>query len=243
MTLWAIHLNPRLSLVSDDLVLPPEQVQSFDEAHQLAAHLAQLRGAETARILQAEQAARDAGYAAGLKQGQLLAQAQLQEQGARELTKAVLRLNAQAQQEQVALQETVVSLALLVVRRIAAGLAREEVLAHLAQQALDHLAVEAAQATGAPHPLACVVRVHPSLLHAVQARVQSDAPEAAAHVHWRADANLAPLDCEVDTPGGRLLAGLETQLQRVQAALLNAQTQAQAQPQLDPQRRSEMRVQ
>lgn len=210
-----LHADPQLSLATDRLLLPPEQAPALADALALAKALAQLRDEEAARV----QAAVAAGRAAGYAEGQALGHAQGVQQAAAVLATTVRQLDTRATAEAAELQQQVVALALLVVRRIAAELAPEAVLAALARQAFEHLAVDAA--AGAPP---CQLRLHPVLLPAVQAQLAGQHPG----LRVIADDSLAPLDCVLDTPGGRLLAGLETQLARVQASLsrLPAETRA-----------------
>jgi type III secretion protein L len=111
------------------------------------------------------------------------------------------------------LHEALVPLALLVVRRVAGTLAPPEVLTALLRQAVQQV-LDPLQPDGGDGS-ACVVRLHPSLLPLVQQQLGADAP----HFNCQPDALLAPLDLVIETPSARVLAGLETQLQRVQAAL------------------------
>lgn len=210
-----VHMHPRLSLATDDLLLPPEQAPAFADALALAAALARLHDDETARVQAALAAARAQGLAEGLAQGR----GEALQAGAQALAATTRRLGQQAAEEAQALEQQVVALALLVVRRIAADLAPEDVLAALARQAFEHLATRQASTAGteASGPQAwqgCRLRLPPALLAAVQAHL-GDMPG----LRLVADEQLSALDCILDTPSGRLLAGLETQLARVQARL------------------------
>jgi type III secretion protein L len=217
-----LHRHPALAVSADSAWVPAEQAEPLREALALAQQTGALLDAQAARVQQAEQAGRAAGHAEGLALGLRSAQ----QAGAEQLAQTLGLLNEQAQAQHAALREAVVSLSLLVVRRMAAQLAPQTVLAALAQQALDQLAGEAAaEHGGAPGKPLTVVRLHPSLLDAVRAKVSDPLPGASTGmtVQWRADDTLAPMDCVIDTPNGRLLAGLEAQLQRVQAVLSQAQ--------------------
>jgi flagellar biosynthesis/type III secretory pathway protein FliH len=212
-----LHTSPYLSLASDQLLLAPDQAPAFANALALAEALAQLRDEEAGRV----QAAVAAGHAQGLAEGLAEGRAEALQKAARDTADTTQRLARQAAEEAGQLQEHVVALALLVVRRIAADLAPDVVLAALARQAFEHLASTRGPATGEGAGglpwQACQLRLHPSQLQAVQVQL-ADAPG----LHLVADDSLAPLDCVLDTPGGRLLAGLETQLARVQARLARA---------------------
>ncbi len=216
MTFICVHRAGGTALSTDRVVLAPPEVQRLADAQALADALAQLHRSEHQRIDAAQRAAHAAGHAQGLAEGLRLAQ----QQGAGQLAEALGRLAQQSQAEQRALREAVITLSLLIVRRIAAALPRVDLLATLARQALDHLAAEQAQRSdlAAASPSACVMRLHPGMLDAVRAQLERDG-ELPVAVEWRADDQLAPLDCVLDTPGGRLLAGLEAQLERVQAVL------------------------
>ncbi|WP_200229267.1 FliH/SctL family protein [Rubrivivax gelatinosus] len=201
---FAVHVDPALSLATDTLLLPPQQAAAFDDALALAAALAALHAEEQARIA----AAVAAGRAAGFEQGRCEAEAAVHEAAAQQLAARVQALVQRHDDELAALSRQVVELALLVLRRVAAELPAEELMAAVAQRLLAPL--QEAGADGGH-----LLRLHPALVEPVRARLQA----RGLHLACRADENLAPLDCVLDTPGGRLLAGLETQLQRVQAAL------------------------
>ena len=209
-----LHTHPRLSLATDQLLLPPEQAPAFADAMALAEALAALRDEEASRV----QAAMAAGHAQGLADGLAQGRNEALETGARETANTVQQLAQQAASEAEQLQSQVVALALLVVRRIAASLAPEAVLAALARQAFEHLAgtrnLAAGHDASTPSWQGCQLRLHPSQLPAVQLQLAD-----ATGLRLVADDSLAVLDCVLDTPGGRLLAGLETQLARVQARL------------------------
>jgi type III secretion protein L len=211
-----VHADARLSLATDQLLLPPDQAPAFADALALAEALDQLRSSEQARV----QAAVAAGRAQGLAEGRTQGLAEAHHSAATELATSLQRLQQQQADDAAALQQQVVALALLVVRRVAAGLAPEAVVAALARQAFEHLA---AARTGAPTEAdspawqGCQLRVHPALLADVQ---QQLGPTPGLRLV--ADEQLAPLDCVLDTPGGRLLAGLETQLTQVRARLAQA---------------------
>lgn len=214
MSFVAVHRGTSLTLVSDRLVLSADEAQHFESAQALAIALETLRDGEAQRIDAAYRAARAAGHAEGHAEG--LREAQ--REGAEQLADALTAVAAQARTEHAALRDAVLTLSLLVVRRMAASLSHADVLTALAQQAFDRLVAEQAQPGGAESPTACVVRLHGSLLADVRARVEQRGALPLT-IEWRADDALAPMDCMIDTPSGRLLAGLEAQLERVQAVL------------------------
>ena len=206
----AVHAAPGLTLATRRCLVPAAQVQALDDALQLARSLQGLHAGEATRIAQAEQQARAQGLAAGRAQGQAEARAE----AATALAQALRAIEHGVQQQQQQLQAALVPLALLVVRRVLGTLGAEAVTPALVQQALQQVL---APQPGAAMAEACVLRLHPALIESVR-RALGD---SAARVHCQADASLAPLDVVIETPGARVLAGLETQLQRVQAALAN----------------------
>ncbi len=213
-----LHTHPQLSLATDSLLLPPEQAPAFADAMALAEALGRLRDDEASRVQAATATGRAQGLAEGLAQGRQEAQ----QAAAAQLASSVRRLSEQSASDTRALEHQLVSLALLVIRRIAADLAPETVLAALARQALEHLAGQRAGTSAvdpeAPAWRGCQLRLPPALLAAVQAEL-GEVPG----LRLVADDSLAALDCVLDTPAGRLLAGLDTQLNRVQARLAQAE--------------------
>jgi type III secretion protein L len=216
MTFLLLHRDAQLALHSDGLVVGAQHSRALADALDAARALAQLRDSEAERLAAAQQAAEAAGHAAGLRQGRREAA----DAAARPLAHTLQTLAAQARSQQAALREAVPALALLVLRRLAATLPRDEVLVALLRQALDQIGAELAPAGGARGG-ACVVHLHPDLLEPVRAQLDGD-DAVGLSIEWRADATLAPLDCHIDLPAGRLLAGLEAQLAQVQAALREA---------------------
>lgn len=210
MTFIALHRHGDLTVATDQLLVPPQDVGALNDALALASELAQWHAQEDERLETSRQQGYDDGHREGFAQGE----ADARETAAATLAHTVERLVNEAQAQHAQLREAVIPLALLVVRRVAAALAPADTVSALVAQALDHIAAEEARRRGGNEARACVVRVHPSLLPALQQRFASH-----GHLEWRGDDALAPLDCMIDTPDGRLLAGLEAQLERVQAVL------------------------
>ena len=202
MSYVALFSTEDVNVATARRVLPAEELRALDDAQDLIAALQASREAQGVRLATAADAARDAGYAQGLAEGRRAAQEQFaQEQAA---------LAAVAQRERAALRQqaeaSVAMLALEVVRKLAGELDTAELVAALARQALRQLVDD--------EPVTLVV--HPLAVDRVRER-------AAAGTHGLAitvqeDAALAPLDCRLVTRSGTTLAGLDTQLRRLESA-------------------------
>jgi type III secretion protein L len=209
-TWLAVHHAPGLTLATRQWLIPPEQVGALADCTALAAELATLREREQSRIEAAERNAQAHGFERGRAEGREQARAV----AAQALAERLLAHAAAEAAERQQLQAALVPLALLVVRRVAGTLAPPEVLTALVRQAVQQV-LDPLQRTDSDGPARCVVRLHPTLLGPVRERLGDDA----ARFSCTPDATLAPLDVVIETPSARVLAGLETQLQRVQAAL------------------------
>jgi type III secretion protein L len=198
---------PTLSLATRQWLIPPEQAAALADCTSLAAALAALHDREHSRIEQAAQQA----HAEGVAQGQAAGREQALQEAATALSAKLQAWAQQEAQERRQLHDALVPLALLVVRRIAGSLAPPETLAALLRQAVQQV-LDPMHSDGAER---CVVRLHPELLAPVMERLGDEA----GRFSCQADATLAPLDVVIETPSARVLAGLETQLQRVQQAL------------------------
>jgi type III secretion protein L len=214
MSFLAVHVDAQLALSTDATLIPPEQVRSFTDALALAEAMGTARDAQAERLA----AARQAGYAEGRAHGLLEGRREAHTSAAEQLADTLSQLHAEQHAQQVGLRAAVLNLSLLLVRRVAATLDREDLLAALIAQAFDRLFADEASGRGAV-PFA--IHLHPQLLDAVQRRFETRAPALA--VEWRADAALAPLDCVVETAAGRVLVGLDAQLERIRAVLSESQ--------------------
>jgi type III secretion protein L len=228
MSFLAVHVDEQLALSTDAVLIPPDQVRAFADALALAEAMCTARDAQAVRLA----AAREAGYAEGRAQGLLEGRREAHTGAAEQLADTLTQLHTEQHSQQADLRAAVLNLSLLLVRRVAATLDREDLLAALIAQAFDRLFADEASGRGAV-PFA--IRLHPQLLGAVQRRFQSQthgrAPALA--IEWRADAALAPLDCIVETAAGRVLVGLDAQLERIRA-VLNEPQHEQHQPSASP---------
>ena len=179
---------PSAVLLTDDPILRRENVAQLAQAAEIVADLEAHR-----------QAARDAAVAEGFAQGRAEGAAK----AARETAETLASVHSALQAERARLRAASAALALDIVRRIAAGLAPEEVLAALAEQAARDLLPE--------EPIA--VRVAPEAVGAVSRRLWP----IGARIEVQGDPDLAAGDCVLDTPSGRTHAGLEVQLKALES--------------------------
>jgi len=204
--LLALLRQPALTLATTSPVLPAEDLQALPDALALCDRLNQLLADEGERIAQAEAQARERGWAEGRAHGEACAR----HDAAQQLQAALSTLAHQQQALQGQLQQAVVTLAMVVLRRLAADLGPVEMVTALLQRAFEQTAGDERWS----------VRVHPQLLPALRERFAAQRGDAADKLHeWVADDSLQPYDCVLESPHGRLLAGLEAELQRVQQAL------------------------
>lgn len=143
-----------------------------------------------------QEEAREKGHQEGMEQGR--------QDAKKELTARLLELEKQYEVRQARVESEIVSLALQVVRKIAADLAPADTLVALATGAVtEQLANRSIS-----------LKVHPEHLEPVQQRLDSlqsnNSPCAIACVV--ADVELQPSDCVLETPDGQVCADLETQL-------------------------------
>lgn len=211
MSYHVLFPGPALSVLANQLIVPAADAPALADALSLAQRLQALLDGETARVQAAEKSGHAAGHAQGLADGARSAQAS----GAQALARTLSQVLAASQAQQAELRDAVLTVSLLIVRRMAAQLGPETVLRALIAQALDQLCSDGL-ATGTP-PDTLVLRLHPSWLAAVREQMAPTTEGLA--IEWRADDSLGPMDCVIDTPQGRLLAGLPAQLERVQTTL------------------------
>ena len=188
MTYLLLSSRPCGALLTDQPVIRREDVGAVRDAAELTAALDALRQATR------EAALRD-GFAQGHAEGAAAA--------ARETAQVLASVHAALQVERDRLRASAGALALDIVRRIAAGLAPDEVLAALAEQAARDLLPE--------EPIR--VRVAPEAAGAVTRRLWT----IDARIEVAADADVTAGECVLDTPSGRTHAGLETQLRALEA--------------------------
>lgn len=200
MSYLVLHGRRSLQVMTDRLVVPAQEVESFATAAELAQALMSLLEDEQRRVEAAEQAGREAGHAAGVAQG--LAEV-------REEFGAAMAKHAQDRQAaQQAARAAVGTLALAVVKKLAASLGAHQLVPALVEQAVVGLL---------PDP-AARVHVHPDVVGAVRDHL--------ARIDFKAevlgDETLAPYDCVLEDGKGRSLLGLDSQLDVIGKALAAA---------------------
>lgn len=188
MTYLLLSSGPSGALLTDQPVIRREDVEAVRDAAELTAALDALR-----------QAARETAQREGFEQGRAEGAAA----AAREAAQTLAQVHAALESERERLRAAAGALAIDIVRRIAAGLAPEEVLAALAEQAARDLLPE--------EPIR--VRVAPEAAGAVERRLWP----LEARIEVTADPDLAAGDCVLDTPSGRTHAGLDVQLRALEA--------------------------
>lgn len=150
--------------------------------------------------------AHEQGFQAGRREG--LASART------EVAQKLIAWEAQARLERSALRESAGALALDVVRRITVALGPDATVQALAERAVREVVAE--------QPL--TVRVAPAAVGGVERRLWP----LNAVVQVTADPALAPTECTVETPGGRIDAGLEVQLAALERAFSDVSVEAAA---------------
>lgn len=199
MSFLAIHRTRHASLATDRPWLDPQEWTACGSAVELLDRLQALNASHAARLQAEIVQAREAGFAAG------------RTEALRNTADALLQRWQSAAERAAAesrdLREAVVALSLQVVQRIATGFPPADLVAALALRASEELVPE--------QP--ATVRVHPDVAAAVGEKLAG-----LKGLEVREDATLAPLDCVFETPTGRVLAGLATQLDGVAQALRGA---------------------
>lgn len=131
------------------------------------------------------------------------------ESGRRMFAAAIVALDQQRAEERRRQAESLVPLAVAVVRKLAPRLG--------AGALVPELAASAVAAAQAAHWM--VVRVHPSLAEAVAAQLGGPRGGAPVTLRVEGDPSLGEFDCEVDTDLGQALGSFEVQLQAIESAL------------------------
>ena len=197
MTYLLLHRTTDGALLTDDPVIPREDVASLSEGIALLSDIQ--RRAETMQT-QRRQALEQA-----VAQGRACGYAEGAEAARREYAERCAELERLTSQYSDRLRQQVVAFSLQIVRRIAGELGDDAVVAALAEKAVRELAAE--------DPV--VIRVHPAQADSVRSHMASIGRQA----DIEADPALAPADCVISSALGRIDAGLQTQLAAIASAL------------------------
>lgn len=218
MSFFSLINAEGVTVVTDRPVIPAAEVGALATALDAARRLSELHERAEERVRAAEEEARKTGHRKGLAVGAATAVERLSER--------LLVLERETEREREALRGRAIDNALDIVRRIAASLGDAETLAALALAAAREL-------------LPCgaiVVQVHPDRFEGVRGRLESlrragesgggtGAEPAPADValHVEIETSLEPGECRLrSSNGATVLAGLETQLRRIERQALAA---------------------
>jgi flagellar biosynthesis/type III secretory pathway protein FliH len=192
-----LHGRRSLQLATNRLLIPADEVGSFVTAAHCAQALTSLLEHERSRVNAALKAAQEIGIEQGRKEGEQAVSAALAE--------AVARMAAELQAQQVAARESVSTLALAVVHKLAASLGASGVVPALIEQAV--LELLPARATR--------VRVSPEALETTRAHLSRLGLDAEVRI----DETLNPFDCVIESAHGQNVVSLDTQLAAIGKAL------------------------
>jgi flagellar biosynthesis/type III secretory pathway protein FliH len=201
MTFVALVRDPSVSFATDQLILRAEEVQTLASAVDIGQRLVRLLAESEQQLALARQVAVDEGHVVGKEAGLLAARDEV----AARLTAMALA----AHHQRLALQGSMARLAIQVVRKLAGEIGAPEMVAGLAQTAAADLLPETS----------LTLRVHPSVVDAVSARMGAAHAGKSLHVEVRADDALDLFDCILDTAFGTTIAGLEDQLKCLETVL------------------------
>lgn len=193
MTYTLLHHSDITRLFARAPLVPADDVGSLRSAIDLLGAASRLHAGLAERVAAAEAEGRAAGHAAGLAEGRAEAErAQAAWLFDAHLASARARAAARADMPRIVIGA---------LRRIAGELAPDVLVAGLAERAVADLAPDTRM----------TVRVAPANAAAVAERLR-----AVPLVTVDPDDRLSPTDCLIETPAGRVLAGLEVQLQTLE---------------------------
>jgi len=189
--------NPEVVIASGKRVFSAEETGALMSIAESADRLQMSVKEEEDRIQQAENDARERGRQEGIAQGREIATA--------ELSKTKLSLVDQANAELSQVRKEVLSLALQVVRKIADGVATDEMLFALATTAAQECLPSKS----------VVLKVHPDSVDGVKARLSEHqvSSDTSHPIHSIvADEDLDHKACVLETDAGQVCADIDTQL-------------------------------
>ncbi len=204
----------KLSFSTDQLIIPAQNVALFNDVLDANKNLTKILYEFEQRVEDAEKKGFEAGFEKGRQDGMDFSRREIAEQ----LTSIAIR----SQRQQQSMKDSIVKLAMQIVRRIADNFGAQEVVATLAKKAVEDLVASDF----------LVLYVHPSVIDKVKARlncgllneikgsVENNKVETSysssnkiPYVDIRTDDDLSPFDCQINTEFGTTIAGLDYQLE------------------------------
>jgi len=204
MTYITLYRDPSVSIATDQLVLDTNEIQSVNNAVDLAFQAEKYLGEVESDLNDAKQRAFEQAFEAGRVAGI--------QAGRDEIADRLTSLTENAHQQRMALQGSVARLAVQVVRKVAGEIGASEMVANLAHTAASDLVPGSS----------LKLWVHPDVVETVNSRLNS--PDSvlqgkSLHIEIRTDESLDPFDCTLSTDHGHTVAGLKDQLNRLEKIL------------------------
>ena len=185
----------------------------------MEALLAQAREAVLAQFKQEAETARELGRQRGMQEGRAAGA----EEARREAEAELARIRSIAGKLQGALGAGIEGLEDVAVEIAFEAVCKMLGTAAVSRDGIRALVQEAAGRVASTERI--TVRLHPGDLTALQAAGALDSVLAPQHgVHWAADKSIELGGCVIETDGGTLDARLETQVERLRAALVAARS-------------------
>jgi len=203
MSRLTLFRSPEFSLVANRALIKRDEVSAVDETVDMLRRVTRLREALDTEC--------DALRARALAEGRAQGLAEVRAEFAKAIAAATASADLALVREQAAMQARVVHLAMAVVDRIAGQLGPVAVVGAIAVRALEELEVSASVR----------VRVAAELVEPLRQALAADHPR----IQVVPGEGLGAFDCEIDTGGGLIEAGLPGQLAAVRAALAEASEQ------------------
>jgi type III secretion protein L len=204
VTYVALHRGSNTTVSTDNVVIPASDLHILQSSLDLARLLEESMDTAQSRIEGERKSARlsgyDEGYAQGFKEGQAAFSASLAQ-----VTQELLSARRETTQ-------SVAGLAVRIVKHIALSIGHERTVAALVDTALDECLVNA--------PL--TIRVHPDSVATLSAVVSKHLDELGFEsqlVKIKADETLEKFECFIDSANASVVASLDVQLRRIEAAL------------------------
>ncbi len=204
----------KLSFSTDQLIIPAKNVTLFNDVLDANKNLTKILSDFERRVEDAEKKGFEVGFEKGKKEGIDFSRREIAEQ----LTSMAIR----SQRQQQGMKDSIVKLAMQIVRRIADSFGAPDVVATLAKKAVDDLVASDF----------LVLYVHSSVVDTVKARLsggllngikdsvennKEEISHSSSHkipyIDIRTDDDLSPFDCQINTEFGTTIAGLDYQLE------------------------------